>query len=579
MTDRPTQYALDVMSKAIMAGPYVYGTCLRHMTDLTEGCEGHYFDPEAAQRGIDWFEKVLHLGGGKFKLFDWQAFCVGMVFGWKRDDDTRRFRRVYWETAKGSGKTPLAAGVGLYLTTADDEYRAEGYVCARTMEQALVTYRDMAVMVEDTPELMARCRIMGKMNPYAIHFEANRSFIRRLAAQDRGEGRSGYRPHAVIIDEYHEHATSAMVDMMAAGFKSRTQPLMLITTNAGTAMASPCGVEHIYACKIALGELQDDTYFPYVCALDPDDDPDDEECWIKTNPSLPALPGNEYIRDMIATAKGMPSKRAVVDRLIFCKWTDAESPWIDADAYDAVAVDDLEREGECFAALDLSARTDLTAGALVWRHPNGRIEVEVTAWTPADTLPARAIEDQAPYMEWVEAGHLRTVPGAVMDFRPVVQWLKDAIADHQLKSLAYDPWRSDELLREADRCGLTLTRWDDKYPGATNLLIEPHPQGFVAAGKTGLAMPVSIDTSERLMYTGDIAFLRNPVLRSAMLGAVAVRDNSLNRRFVKLKSSTRIDPAVAAVMAIGLATRGEQLSLAGKFIATATAAQQQRDTK
>ena len=114
-------------------------------------------------------------------------------------------------------------------------------------------------------------------------------------------------------------------------------------------MTSPCGVEHTYACKIALGELQDDTYFPYVCALDEDDDPDDEECWIKTNPSLPVLPGNEYIRDMIATAKGMPSKRAVVDRLIFCKWTDAESPWIDADAYDAVVVDDLEREGECFA--------------------------------------------------------------------------------------------------------------------------------------------------------------------------------------------------------------------------------------
>ena len=556
LVDRPTQYALDVQCKAIMAGPYVYGVCLRHLTDLTEGCEGHYFDPEAAQRGIDWFEKVLHLGSGKFKLFDWQAFCVGMVFGWKRDDDTRRFRRAYWETAKGSGKTPLAAGVGLYLTTADNEYRAEGYVCARTMEQALVTYRDMAVMVEDTPELQTRCRIMGKMNPYAIHFGATRSFIRRLAAQDRGEGRSGYRPHAVIIDEYHEHATAAMVDMMAAGFKSRTQPLMLITTNAGTAMTSPCGVEHTYACKIALGELEDPTYFPYVCALDEDDDPDDEECWIKTNPSLPVLPGNEYIRDMIATAKGMPSKRAVVDRLIFCKWTDAESPWIDVDAYDRVVVDDLVREGECFAALDLSARTDLTAGALVWKTDD-RIEVEVAIWTPEDTLHSRAVNDQAPYPEWVEAGHMRTVPGAVMDFAPVVEWLQNARAQYGCTQLAYDPWRSDELLREFNRQGVDIARWDDPYVGTADMMIEPHPQGFVSAGKTGLAMPVSIDTAERLMYTGQIAILNNPALRSAMLGAVAVRDNSLNRRFVKLKSSTRIDPAVAAVMAVGLATRGD----------------------
>ena len=59
-----------------------------------------------------------------------QCFIVGSVFGWKRENGTRRFRTVYVESGKGSGKSPLAAGVGLYCMMADKEPRAEVYAAA-----------------------------------------------------------------------------------------------------------------------------------------------------------------------------------------------------------------------------------------------------------------------------------------------------------------------------------------------------------------------------------------------------------------------------------------------------------------
>ena len=50
--------------------------------------------------------------------------CVGR-------DGYRRFRVVYVESGKGSGKSPLAAGVGLTGLIADNEARAEIYAAAQ----------------------------------------------------------------------------------------------------------------------------------------------------------------------------------------------------------------------------------------------------------------------------------------------------------------------------------------------------------------------------------------------------------------------------------------------------------------
>ena len=211
---RPIEYAAGVVAGTVIAGPYVRAFCRRFLEEVHSPPPGFYYSEAAAGRAIDWFEQVLRLGTDPFVLYDWQAFCVGGAMGWMRTDGTRRYRRLYWETGKGSGKTPLAAGLILYLDIGEQEYRAEGYVCARTMDQALVTFRDIAALVEDSPALSKRCRVLGGEAPYNIVYKETNSFVKRLAAQDRGEGRSGYRPHAVIVDEYHEHANSAMLDMM-----------------------------------------------------------------------------------------------------------------------------------------------------------------------------------------------------------------------------------------------------------------------------------------------------------------------------------------------------------------------------
>ncbi|WP_235614208.1 terminase large subunit domain-containing protein, partial [Pseudomonas aeruginosa] len=83
---------------------------------------------DKADRAIGFFEDVLRLNGGDYEgspflLAPWQAFVVGSLFGWYAEEGFRRFRLAYIETGKGSGKSPLIGGIGLYGLVADGEQR------------------------------------------------------------------------------------------------------------------------------------------------------------------------------------------------------------------------------------------------------------------------------------------------------------------------------------------------------------------------------------------------------------------------------------------------------------------------
>lgn len=107
-----------MLAGEIVAGPYVRAACQRHLTDLVEGPKrGLRFEVDKAERAIGFFRDVLRLNGGEhegrpFVLEPFQSFIVGSAFGWLRADGLRRFRTLYFEGAKGNGKSPLAAGIG-----------------------------------------------------------------------------------------------------------------------------------------------------------------------------------------------------------------------------------------------------------------------------------------------------------------------------------------------------------------------------------------------------------------------------------------------------------------------------------
>lgn len=589
--DEATAYALSVHEKKVAAGPIVRDACDRHLKDLREGHKrGLVWSVAHVERVLTFFRKILKLNGGDFEgePFDplpWQCFILGNLFGWLRLElegpryDSvileattlashleaglyRRFRVAYQETGKGSGKSPLAAGVGLYMQIADGEARAEVYAAATKKDQAMILFRDAVAMVDQSDALKKRVKKSGK-SPNVWNLLYGDSFFRPIAADDN---QSGPRPHCGLIDELHEHKGPQVIEFLRAGFKFRKQPLLFAITNSGADQTSVCYDYHEYSAKVCAGSIMDDTWFAYVCSLDKGEDPfKDEACWPKVNPSLGKTFNIQYLRDQVVQARNMPSKESTVRRLNFCEWVGAVDPWLTSEVWDRNKQPPIPltalRGAMCFAGLDLSMKNDLSALILLFPHEDDIVEVELKDeagnvvgtrrlprmsvhcffWTPEEGISEKEKKDRVPYSAWANKEFITLVPGPVIDYSFIAMQIKEIIEEYDLRLLHFDRWRIKDLLKELVDIGL---EWqEDESP------MQPHGQGFKD-------MSPAIEAAEDMLTRGTLRHGDHPILKWCVSNAVVVKDPAELRKFDKSRASGRIDGAVALAMA-ARATQGK----------------------
>jgi phage terminase large subunit-like protein len=552
--DPVTAWAKAVQAGEVIAGPHVRKACARHLRDLeTREKRGLVWDKDHVLDVLKFFPTVLCLAGGQFEgqpfdLHPSQAFVVGSLFGWKRKDGRRRFRRAYIEQGKGNGKSPLAAGIGMYCLVADGEQRAEVYAAASIKSQAMVLFRDAVAMYQQSAALNGVLTPSGGNPIWNLAYLRTGSFFRPISSE---EDHSGPRPSCALCDEIHEHRNGHMIEMLERGFKFRRQPLLIMITNSGTNRNSVCWEEHEHAVKVAAGEIEDDETFSFVCSLDDSDDPlEDPACWQKANPLLGITITEDYLIGVVKQAKQLPGKLNNIMRLHFCRWTDSQEAWMSRETLEQAMVefDPVQHSGEdVYIGLDLSATQDLTAigyvvqtGVDAEKRPT--FDAWIEAWTPEATVRERGLRDKAPYELWIDQGHLNATPGKVIGFDYVAARLAEASSLYSVKALAYDSYGFNKHFEpELDALGLTMP-------------IVEHPQGGKKKGKTGLWMPGSKLTLESLILEKRIRIKRNPVLISAMMSAATENDPFGNFWFSKRKATNRIDALIALAMAVGAAT-------------------------
>lgn len=585
--DPVTMYACRVLTGAEVAGPYVRGSCQRHLDDLVYGGErGIWFDLDESARIFQFFEERLKLTEGQFEgrsfnLHPSQSFILGSIYGWMRKNEqgliVRRFQRVYIEMGKGNGKSPMVGGMGLYGLIADREPGAQIYSCGATYDQANILFQDavkMAQAVDDWNDPDdSMITFSGNQKVYNIAVlppPQSHSFFRPISRM-KGKTGSGPRPHMALCDELHEHPDGNVVEMLERGFKFRRQPLLIMITNSGSDRRSVCWAEHEHAVAIVEGDVEDDRTFSYVCALDEGEKPfDDQSCWKKANPLLGITITEEYLRGVVQQGLQIAGKQNNILRLHFCQWTDSATAWISRKKWTSCEDPNLTRESmrgrRAWGALDLSQTKDLTAKAWVFEDgfkdvpaidPKTREVIPgktvtkpcyaliVDSYTPEETLAAREEADRTPYRQWVDKGYLKATPGPVIRFDIVASDLIEDNRDFDVVGVAYDQWLIRDFAKELSELN------------APEIKMYDHPQGTSYRKESDLFMPRSVDMFENLILEGRLRVEVNPVLRTAVAGATFWKSPAGLKRFMKDKATNRIDPAVAAAMAVGLATLDE----------------------
>ena len=522
-------YAQQVRTGNILTCEFVQLAVDRYYRDMDNALDkGWYFDRKAAQRAISFIERLKHTKGQwaglRFKLEPWQQFIIWNIFGWKMADGTRRFRYAYVEIARKNGKTALSAGIGLYMLFADGESRPEVYSAATVKDQARICFSDAVEIVKATD-------LKNYLTTYrnSIVYELKGGMMKPLSS-DYGT-HDGLNPSCGIIDEFHAHKDSGMFDVIKSAFGARKQPLMFIITTAGFNKAGACYAYRDNVIKILRGINEDDTLFGIIYTMDANEEWDNPQMWIKSNPNLGVSLFPNYLEDQVNDAKNrQEAVRNVMTKNVNL-WVDAEKTWILDDAWmkcvGTTEIEDL-RGCECWGGLDLSNVSDITAFVLIF-HENDKFQLLPFFWIPEEKMLEKIRKENINYDLWVKAGFVKVTSGNVLDYEFVKADILQIVEIYDLQSSAYDRWNSSQTIIDLQNEGMECN---------------PFGQGYGS-------MSAPSKEFEKLVLSEKIEHFGNPVLRWMLSSTLIKTDPAGNIKPDKEKSVQKIDGIVASIMALG----------------------------
>lgn len=458
-----TQYARDVVEGRIPSCRWHRLACARHLKDMDRaGTEAfpYLFNPELtnlagrayrpAERVCTFAQLMPHIKGDwaahglRIKLEPWQVFILASVFGWVHQGTLkRRFRAADLFVPRKNAKSTLAAIIGLYMLALDDEFGAEVYSGATSQDQAMEVFRPALLMARMTPKFLQRYGVSANASNLAV-VEKNAKFEPVI-----GKPGDGASPSCSIVDEYHEHKSPELYDTMKTGMMARKQPLLLVITTAGSDIGGPCYMHQVELQKILEGTIENEQRFGIIYTIDPKDDWTTEESLIKANPNFGVSIERDVILADLRDAITDPRKQNTFKTKHLNVWVAAASPWLNLynlqkGGNAALTLEAFAGE-ECVVGLDLASKQDIASAVFEFkREIDGAMHYYAIS---KNYVPQAAVDkpENAHYQAWVNAGHLISTPGNMIDLEQIQEDILAAAGIVLVREVAKDQWGGQQL--------------------------------------------------------------------------------------------------------------------------------------
>lgn len=506
-----------------------------------------HYDKSKADRAVKFIENLRHTkgkwAGTRFWLLPWQEQLIRDIFGVVKPDGNRQFRTAFVEIPKKNGKSELAAAVALYLLYADNEPSAEVYGAAADRQQASIVFDVANQMVQMTPALMKRSKIMGATKRIVNY--SNAGFYQVLSAEVGTK--HGLNVSGLVFDELHAQPTPHLYNVLTKGSgDAREQPLFFLITTAGTDRNSICYAIHTKAKDILENRRVDASFYPVIYGIEDDDDWSDEAKWRKANPSLGYTIPLDRVRDAYREASQNPAEENVFRQLRLCQWVTSTVRWIPDHIYEQgnrpIDLESLKGR-DCYGGLDLSSSGDITAFVLMF-PPCTETEPYYMLpffWVPEDTIPLRVKRASVPYDVWVRQGYLMSTEGNVIHYGFIEKVIEQLGKLYHIREIAFDRWGAVQMVQNLEGAGFTVVPIGQGYRD-----MSPPTKAFY-----------------ELLMKGEIIHGGNPVMRWMAGNVVVETDPAGNIKPTKAKSAEKIDGIVAAIMALDRCIRnaGQQGSV------------------
>jgi len=394
-------------------------------------------------------------GGQKVELELWEKALLAAIFGFVDIDGNRKYREAILIVGRKNGKSLIASVVGLYMLMADGEPGPEIVSVATKREQAKIIWMEAKRMIAKSPALSKRTRsLVGE-----IDADFCDGTFKPLASDSNTL--DGLNVHAALMDEIHAWTSGkALYDVIADAVTAREQPLIFITTTAGTVREDIYDQKYDEAKRVIDGYFdpngyKDERLIAFVYELDSRKEWTEERCWKKANPGLGTIKNLTTLRDKVEKAKANP---LLVKNLVCKEFNIAETTseaWLTAEQVINPTKFDLAdlkpRYG--IGGTDLSSTTDLTAAKVIFRVPDDdHVYVLQMYWIPEDLVDRRVKEDHIPYDVWIEQGLMRTCKGNKISYHDVTEWFLEVqnTYDIYLFKVGYDSWSAQYWVEEME---------------------------------------------------------------------------------------------------------------------------------
>lgn len=529
----------------------VHPKWIRNPSDEEAVLQGCYFDEAAAERPILFVERFCKQSIGRWKgkpltLIDWQKDFLRRLFGWKRADGRRRFTKVYLEVGKKNGKSTVLSALAILFEVADGEGAPEIHILAADKQQAGIVFNEAARMIEASPALKARLKVIGGSLPSGriekriIDIENNGVILCNSSVADT---KDGFNPSKVIFDELHRQPNRDLWTVYLGSMAAREEPMRISITTAGEDESGLWHEEREHAEQINDGRTIDIEFLGVVYRADPKDDIDSPDTWRKANPSLGVTFSEEDFRRDLEQAKLNPIDLADFLRRRLNIVTRASAKFIDPAKWalckSTVPSIDKLRHLPCFGGGDLSAVVDLSAIVFVFGDQERGFFIHCRCYLPEANIVDLEHKHKVPYRVWAEKGWITLTPGEAIDYDFIRRDINEVAAETDFRLMRIDPHNAIQLCTQ-------LLEQD-------GLKVQTLQQGFIS---------LNAPTKEllRLILTRKIKHDGHPVMTWCLLNAIAVEDSAGNIKLDKKKSRQKIDLAAALVDAISAATSSDASS-------------------
>lgn len=502
-----------------------------------DGYKEWFYSPERANHVIEFAENFCchskgKLAGKKVVLELWEKAYLASVYGFIDIEGNRKHQRVVLIVGKKNGKSLLDSIMGLYGLVGDGEGGPEIYAVATKRDQAKIVWQESKRMVNKSPVLKRRIKTLS----YDIISEFNEGIFKALASD--ADSLDGLNIHVVIMDEWHQWKNGrALYDIMADGITAREQPLIIMTSTAGTIREDI--FDEIYEeaemqfknLKLE-NEIDDRTLF-FIYELDKKSEWRDANNWVKANPGIGTIKKLRALQDKAKRVANNPRlEKNFVCKEFNIRETSSES-FLTWEQLNNTATYDLAKlkPRYCIGGIDLGATTDLTCATIIFRVPNDEtLYVKQMYWLPADLLEKRVKEDKIPYDIWLSQGLLRVSEGNKVNYKDVTQWFLEVQNDLDIYiyKIGYDSWSSTYLIDELKQ------NFGKDIP-------EP-----VIQGPKTFSSPLKRFAADLGAKT--INYNNNPILKWNLSNAAVSVDRNDNIALIKTSKSRRRIDGVASLM-------------------------------